>query len=458
MKKDFLLRTYAARDLYEWVRRCPIYDFHCHLTAEDIYHDRPFDDVGRVMLGGDHYKWRLMRAAGISEELITGDASWRSKFIALGQALELAVGNPVKEWTDMELAKYFGIDEPLCSQNAAEIYDRCAQLMSDGSVTPRSLIRNSDVAGIATTDDPADSLEYHRLLKDCFEVPVVPTFRSDRLFLLDAGFADYIARLSEVSGVEIKCFDSLVEALGARLDYFVSLGCTMSDVGIQRFPDRIGTVESAREVFAKALRLEPVSNDELMDYTGCLFVRLACMYAERDVAMQLHTGVMRNVNSAVYNAIGGDCGIDCAGEPVPVGHIAAVLDAANSEGKLPRTILYCLDGSTAERLSTLAGCFRGVICGSAWWFCDHADGIARQLTAIARTGSLGTFPGMVTDSRSFLSYARHDYFRRTVCSLLGQWVEQGDIEPTDARNVVKRICCDNALRLMKLEPHGPDCE
>lgn len=450
MTDGYLLSTTAARRLYNKNKDLPIIDYHCHLSPREIYEDLPFKDIAQLWLGGDHYKWRLMRAAGIEERLITGDADGREKFAAYAYALSGAAGSPLYHWTAMELDKYFGITRPLCADTADLIYDAANKVIAEKKLSPRKLIESSGVEYIATTDDAADSLEYHEKLAadNSFKTKVTPSFRCDKLLLANKdNYKDYIARLSAAAGLPITDFASLLTAVGSRLDYFVLHGCRFTDVGIADFPDRIGSYEQASGAFAAALAGKKMNRDEYNAFLGYMFVWLGRQYAARGLVMQWHLAVLREVNTSLAQTIGPDCGGDCVGDPIPAENIAAILDAIDREGGLPQTVLYTLNSAMSAQLASLAGSFRNVRSGAAWWFCDHKRGIAEQLNTIAEYGRLGSFTGMLTDSRSFLSYARHDYFRRILCDTVGGWVENGEYANELADGLIADICYNNIRRL-----------
>lgn len=449
MKHDYLLGTPGAVKLYGRVRSLPIYDYHCHLSPEEIYLDREFTDISGMWLSGDHYKWQLMRIAGIDEKYITGDAGGYEKFLAYAEAVEYAAGNPLYHWTQMELSMYFGIETPLSPATAEEIYNRANRVIKERHYSPRKLIAMSDVRYIATTDDPADSLEYHeKLASDAgFAADIAPSFRADNLLLIrHGGYPEYIKRLSAAAGSEISDLASLKKAIAARLDFFVRHGCRFSDVGIPFFPRR-GSGCSADMTFAKVLSGADISDGEYLDFLFDMYRFFGWLYREKGIVMQWHIAVQRNINSALFAEKGGDCGGDCIGDPVPGSDIAAMLDAINSDGGLPETVIYSLNPAMNEQLATLAKVFRHVRLGTAWWFNDSKDGITELLHITARNGHLGTFLGMLTDSRSFLSYARHDYFRRILCTVLAGWYENGEF-CGDVASLAEKICCGNIRRLI----------
>lgn len=461
MGDDFLLKNKTGRELYNaYAKELPIYDYHCHLVAKEIAENKAFYDVGEILLKGDHYKWRIMRACGIDEDLITGNASWKDKFYAYAKALSSAIGNPLYHWTHMELKKYFGIDKPLNEKTAPEIYEAANKKMADGSFTARNLIKISNVYLIATTDDPADDLKWHKKivnLKD-FETKVVPTFRPDFVCSpLKEGFLDYIKLLGETEKQEIISFEVLLTVLEKRLDYFESMGCKIADHGIKNIPDEHGSYEEAKQIFEKTISEFSISEIEAEKYLFYMLTYFAGEYVKRDFTMQIHMSVIRNQNSKVYKMLGADNGIDSSGDVASAISLGRIFNQMETTTGTPKTILYSLNPTSSYVLSTMLGNFAGGISGkmqlgAAWWFCDHRDGILEQLKTLANTGVLGNFVGMLTDSRSFISYVRHDYFRRIFCSLIGEWAEEGEI-PLDEEylsEVVKQVCFYNAKQYFNI--------
>lgn len=446
MTDNYLLKTAEAREIYSKIKNLPIIDYHCHLSPKEIFEDKPFSNIGEMWLGGDHYKWRLMRTAGIDERYITGDTDWREKFIKYAAALELAAGNPLYHWSHMELSMFFGIDKPLKSDNAAEIYDEANAFIAENRLSPRKLIEQSKVESLCTTDDIIDTLEFHKKIKEdkSFKTRVLPSFRTDNLLLVRrAGYLDYIKKLAEVSGTEITDLESLKAAVIKRLDFFCLNGCRFTDVGIPYFPDRIADEPSADDIFKKALAGAEISDAEYSGFIGNMYLFLAAEYKKRNLVMQMHLAVYRNANSNLFAALGADCGVDCVGDEISGTALIHMLDAINKTGGMPQTIIYTLNPSNAAQIASVAGAFPNVKCGAAWWFCDHKRGIEDEIKVIAENGCLGEFYGMLTDSRSFLSYARHDYFRRILCNLIGEWVESGEYDGGSAERLAAKICYEN---------------
>ena len=447
----FLLSSPTAERLYAAVKDLPIVDYHCHLSPQEIWEDRPFDNIGEVWLGGDHYKWRLMRTVGIDENDITGDASWQDKFYRYAEAVSLAAGHPLYHWSHMELAQFFGVRVPLSADTAEEIWQACAQVIREKQLSPRKLIAQSKVTCICTTDDIVDDLRHHQLLREdsTFQTEVLPSFRTDNLLLIRrGGYADYIARLSAACGIAVTDLATLEKAVAARLAFFVEMGCRVTDVGVPAFPHRVADAVEADGIFRKALAGDTVTDDEFGGFLGYMYVFLGRLYRQYDLVMQWHLSVMRNCNSVLFGTRGADCGVDCVGDAVAGKDLAFMLDTLAQNDALPATILYTLNPNAAEQMASIAAAFPRVCCGAAWWFCDHKRGIEQQLTVIAENSALGVFPGMLTDSRSFLSYARHDYFRRILCDLVGRWVEGEEYDEAAAFTLVKRLSFDNANKLV----------
>ena len=452
MGPRYLLSNDTAVRLYNACKHLPIIDYHCHLSPKEIYEDKEFADIGEMFLGGDHYKWRLMRCHGIDEKYITGDASWGEKFQKYAEALATAAGSTRDHGTERWLRRLFGSAAPLNGKTAASIRERANAVIREKHLSPRKLIAFSNVEYLSTTDDPADSLEYHKLIAadKSFATRVTPAFRPDTLMMITKpSYGAYIARLSAAAGIEITDFTSWKEAVLKRLDFFCEMGCRFTDVGIENFPSAIGTEEEAAEAIGKALKGEEVSSCAYNQFLGWCYCWLAREYKERGLAMQLHIAVKRNTNSALFAQCGADCGGDSIRDAIPSDDVVAILDKVDREGGLPKTILYSLNPTACPALSTIAGSFRNVICGAAWWFCDHKQGIIDQIVNVAQTADLSTFLGMLTDSRSFLSYARHDYFRRIFCSVVGQWIEDGEFMDDEyALALVANIFHDNVARLI----------
>ena len=462
LKEDFLLNTETAKKLYlEHAKDLPIIDYHCHVNPKDIYEDKRFNNITELWLSGDHYKWRLMRSNGVDEHYITGDAEPYEKFAKFAELMPKAIGNPMYHWCHLELKNYFGYDGVLNAETAKEVYQLCADVLKDEGMSVRGIIKRSNVAFIGTTDDPVDSLEYHKLLSDDegFKTVVAPSFRPDKALNIDkAGWKEYIAELSGVSGVDIKDLNGLKEALSIRIEFFAQNGCRASDHGLDRMVYAEATEDSINETIARGLAGEAVSSDEAEAMKTELIVHCAAEYAKRGWVMQLHYNCMRNPNSQMFARLGADTGFDCIGPDNGSRKLASLLDRMNRENSLPKTVIYSLDPTDNAFIDTLIGAFQGgeiagkLQHGSAWWFNDNKQGMRDQLISLANLSLLGNFVGMLTDSRSFLSYTRHEYFRRILCALIGEWVENGEYPNDDASlsALVEDICYNNAKKYFGL--------
>ena len=453
MREDFLLPSPAARQLYDTIKDYPIYDYHCHLSPREILEDRPFGNIGELWLAGDHYKWRLMRAAGVPEQLITGEAGWRDKFFAYAKAVELAAGNPLYHWTQMELSRYFGIETPLGRGTAPAVWEEANRVIREEGLSPRKLIARSRVAYIGTTDDIADPLDVHEKLRadGSFPVQVAPTFRLDAAILLNReGYAGYIDRLEKAAGLRIEGLEDLQAALVKRLDDFCRCGCRFADVGIPFFPDGTRDAAAAQRAFRAARRGGAAGARGYAAFLWEMYAFLGGELKKRGIILQLHLAVQRNVNTRLFREKGADCGGDCIGDPIPGSHVAALLDEWHQRDALPRVILYTLNTGMTQQLASIAGSFPGVRLGAAWWFADHQRGIAETIRTIAEIQHIGGFLGMLTDSRSFLSYARHDYFRRILAGILAEWRESGEFSG-DIEELARAICYGNIRRWIEEE-------
>ena len=446
MNNNYMLSCRAAKKLYGTVKDLPIVDYHCHLSPKEIFLDKPFTNIGEIWLSGDHYKWRLMRCAGIDEEYITGRASIKEKFIKYCSAVEFAAGNPLYHWSHMELSEFFDIDLPINSENAEEIWNRANSYIAGTEMSPRKLIEKSRVEIICTTDDITDDLSWHKRIADdkSFNTRVLPSFRTDNLMLIRReGYSDYISKLSEVSGIEITNLETLKCAVSARLDYFCNMGCRCTDIGIPHFPSRIADEREADKTFRAALLGKEISDSEYIGFIGNMYLYTNTLYKKKNLISQWHLAVVRNSNSTLAERLGADCGVDCVGNTVNGNDLIMMLDAINRASGLPKTVIYSLNESNIAQIASVAGAFPNVKCGAAWWFCDHKRGIEDEIKVIAENGSLGEFYGMLTDSRSFLSYARHDYFRRILCSIVGKWTEDGEYNAEGAQKLVRKVCYEN---------------
>lgn len=446
MDEDFLLTTETAKNLYHnYAEKLPIIDYHCHLSPQEIYEDVRYENITQVWLGADHYKWRQMRSNGVEEKYITGDASDREKFQKWAETLEKAIGNPLYHWSHLELKKYFGYEGHLCGDTAQEVWDLTSEKLKQENMSARGLILQSNVDTICTTDDPIDSLEWHRKIKeDGFEVKVLPAWRPDKAMNIEkADFAQYIAKLAQVSGVEIKDFDSLIEALKNRMDFFAENGCTVSDHGLEYVMYESYDPAEVNEIVKTRLSDGVLTKTEERKYKTAFMTALGREYAKKNWVMQLHYGVQRDLNKKVFNALGPDAGIDAINTYSSSIEMGQYLNALAIDDSLPKTIIYSLNPADNAAIGTVIGCFQDssavgkIQHGAAWWFNDHKTGMMEQMTSLANLGLLGNFVGMLTDSRSFLSYTRHEYFRRIMCELIGGWVENG--EYPDDEKALKQI-------------------
>lgn len=446
MDEDFLLTTETAKNLYHnYAEKLPIIDYHCHLSPQEIYEDVRYENITQVWLGADHYKWRQMRSNGVEEKYITGDASDREKFQKWAETLEKAIGNPLYHWSHLELKKYFGYEGHLCGDTAQEVWDLTSEKLKQENMSARGLILQSNVDTICTTDDPIDSLEWHRKIKeDGFEVKVLPAWRPDKAMNIEkADFAQYITKLAQVSGVEIKDFDSLIEALKNRMDFFTENGCTVSDHGLEYVMYESYEPAEVNEIVKTRLSDGVLTKTEERKYKTAFMTALGREYAKKNWVMQLHYGVQRDLNKKVFNALGPDAGIDAINTYSSSIEMGQYLNALAIDDSLPKTIIYSLNPADNAAIGTVIGCFQDssavgkIQHGAAWWFNDHKTGMMEQMTSLANLGLLGNFVGMLTDSRSFLSYTRHEYFRRIMCELIGGWVENG--EYPDDEKALKQI-------------------
>lgn len=457
MDQDFLLTTQTAKKLFhEYAEPMPVLDYHCHLDPKEIAEDRQFRNITELWLGGDHYKWRIMRSDGVDEKYITGDAEDEEKFHAFAKALPRAIGNPMYHWCHLELQRYFDIYETLSEKNWKEIYDKCNEKLKKPEMSARNLIKMSNVTLVCTTDDPVDDLRYHKQLREDpeFDVQVLPAWRPDMAMCPEKeGFAEYIRKLADVSGIEITDYKTLKEALIKRLDYFVENGCRITDHGLDYAQYRPVSEDQMDMLVKKSLKGEKLSLEEVLQFKTMMMLFFGREYAARNLAMQLHYGAKRENNELVYESAGANAGIDCINEKGFTAEVADFLNALCRTGELPKTILYSLNPVDNAVIGTILGCFQGdgvrgkIQQGSAWWFNDHKPGMTEQITSLASLGLLGNFIGMLTDSRSFVSYPRHEYFRRILCDFIGRLVENGEY-PEDyemLRKIVEDISYNNAV-------------
>ena len=454
MDKDFLLSGETARGLYHGhAARMPVIDYHCHIDPREIYEDKPFEDLAQVWLGGDHYKWRAMRSNGVDERFITGDASPYEKFEQWAATMPLLIGNPLYHWTHLELQRYFDIYEPLSPATCREIWQNANEKLR--SLSPRKIIEQSRVKLICTTDDPIDDLLWHKRLREdtSFSCRVLPAFRPDKLLNIDKpGFTDYLSALEKASGIKIKDMTSLKAALDQRLDFFSEMGCKAADHGLDHIVWMPG--QDTEAVLRKALAGERLTAQEAEGFKTDLLRHLAKRYRRLGIVMQLHYGATRNNNPCAFKMLGPDTGFDAIGGGADSGiKLGGLLGAMESDGGLPRTIIYSLNPADNAQIAAMIGCFQSaehpgkLQHGSAWWFNDTKTGMIEQMTNLANHSVFGRFIGMLTDSRSFLSYTRHEYFRRILCDLIGFWVDKGEY-PADMEALGKMaedISYNNAM-------------
>ena len=469
MDRDFLLQTPTARHLFhDYAENLPLVDYHCHLNPQEIFEDRRFNDIGEVWLGGrnaggsyfgDHYKWRIMRSNGVPEESVTGTAQPFERFEKFAEALELCIGNPMYHWCNLELRKYFGVTKPLNKKNAKEIWDQCNdKLRNDPDCSVRGLIRQSNVAYIGTTDDPIDTLEWHEKIAadESFTTLVRPSFRPDKAVNINkAGWREYMDKLAKCVGKEkFESAQEVLDAIEERIRFFKDHGCVASDHGIDYVMFRPAPMSEVEEVFQKAMAGTEISIEEAEKFQTALMLTLGRAYHKYDIVMEIHYSCLRNVNERMFAKEGPDTGFDMISQNTCGGNIAAFLNELDKTNELPKTVLFSLNPADNEQIGTILGCFQSseVPCkiqhGPAWWFNDTKSGMEDQMRSLANLGILGNFIGMLTDSRSFLSYTRHDYFRRIMCNMIGNLVEEGEY-PNDEealKRIVEGISFTNAKR------------
>lgn len=457
MDENFLLTNDTAVKLFhDYAKDMPILDYHCHIIPQEIAENRMFDNISQVWLGGDHYKWRIMRANGVAEEKITGaNADDREKFNLWSNTLEKALGNPLFHWSHLELQRYFDYDGVLNSNSADEVWEQCNKKLATPDMRVREIIKNSNVAGLCTTDDPVDDLKWHKAIAEdkSFKTVVLPSWRPDRCVNINLqGFSQYIDTLSQVSGVKIDSISALCAALEKRLDYFHEVGCRISDHGLDDAYYSPIDEKTANDIFTKVRAGGAVSKDETDSYKTYILLFLAKEYCKRGWAMQLHFAAARNTNTQMFKKLGPDTGYDCIGKSVDTTALISFFDALEQQGALPKTIVYSLNPNDEAVLASILGCFQGegmknkMQLGVPWWFNDTKSNMEQGLVTLANASLLGNFVGMLTDSRSFLSYPRHEYFRRILCNTLGEWAEKGEI-PADIKmlgKIVQDISFNNA--------------
>ena len=473
MDKDFVLETETAKHLFhDYAENLPLIDYHCHLSPQEIYEDRRFHDIGEVWLGGknpdgtyfgDHYKWRVMRSNGVPEESVTGNADPFGRFEKFAEALELCIGNPMYHWCNLELRKYFGVTVPLGKKTAKQIWDQCNdKLQNDPNCSVRGLIRQSNVAYIGTTDDPIDTLEWHEKIAadETFKTLVRPSFRPDKAInITKAGWREYMDKLAACVGkTGFASAQEVLDAIEERIRFFKDHGCVASDHGVDYVMFRPASMEEVDAVFQKAMRGECLTVEEAEKFQTALMLTLGKAYHKYNIVMEIHYSCLRNVNERMYQLEGPDTGYDMIAQNTCGGNIAAFMSELEKTGELPKVVLFSLNPADNEQIGTILGAFQSdevpgkIQQGPAWWFNDTKSGMEEQMRSLANLGVLGNFIGMLTDSRSFLSYTRHDYFRRIMCNMVGKWVENGEY-PNDEealRRIVEGISFYNAKRYFGL--------
>ncbi len=455
---DFLLTTDAARELYHgYAEKMPIIDYHCHLPPAEIAEDKTWENIAQVWLGGDHYKWRQMRSNGVDERFVTGDASWHDKFVKFAETMGVLLKNPLFDWSHLELARYFGVEERLSRATAESIWERCNARLREPGFSARGFMVRSNVKAVCTTDDPVDTLEHHKAVADSgFAVRVLPTWRSDKAGKIDepAAWNAWMDRLAAAAGTPVRTWDDFLDAMDKRHAFFESRGCVVSDYGITEIFAAPYTTGEIKAIFRKVREGGVATPAEAYKFKSAWLYEGLCADARANWSTQLHYSCLRNANSRMMQKLGPDTGFDCIGEWNVAESLARLFDRLESEDALPRTILYSLNPKDNEMLASLMGSFqkgpdRGKLqLGAAWWFLDQKDGMKKQIEALAALGCLGNFVGMLTDSRSFLSYTRHEYFRRILCGKLGEEMARGEI-PNDIAwvgGLVEDIAYNNANR------------
>jgi glucuronate isomerase len=464
LDENFLLNTKAAQQLYhDYAKDMPIIDYHCHLPPQQIAADHQFENLTQVWLYGDHYKWRAMRTNGVDESYCTGTQPDFEKFLKWAETVPYTLRNPLYHWTHLELQRYFDVHDILSSRTAKKIYDKCSDMLQTKEYSVRNLLRKMNVRAVCTTDDPVDSLEFHLKLKqDGFEIPILPAWRPDNAMNVDNpdNFNAYVKKLEAATNIAISNFSDYLFALENRHDFFASMGCTVSDHGLEEVYSEEFTGWEVEAVFNKVRAGKPLSEIERRKFKSAMLVHFAEWDADKEWVQQFHLGALRNNNSRMMQRLGADTGWDSIGDFSQGRALARFLDRLDKEDKLARTILYNLNPADNELMATMIGNFNDgsiagkVQYGSAWWFLDQKDGMIRQINALSNMGLLSRFVGMLTDSRSFLSYPRHEYFRRILCNLFGEEITNGEL-PNDIEwigKVVKDICYYNAKQYFNFHP------
>ncbi|MBY0480120.1 MAG: glucuronate isomerase [Chitinophagaceae bacterium] len=468
MDEDFLLQNKTAAHLYhEYAKHLPVIDYHCHLSPKQIAEDHQFKNITEAWLAGDHYKWRAMRTNGVPEEFCTGDASDTEKFLQWASTVPYTLRNPLYHWTHLELQRYFGISEILKPETANNIYQQCTADLQKPEFAVKNLLRKMNVALVCTTDDPIDSLQYHLQLKRSgFEIPILPAFRPDRAMEVKSTehFIDYLQKLESVSNHSISNFDDYLKALKSRHDFFAEMGCSVSDHGLEEIYAEKYTDTDIQMIFDKLLARKILNYDEQLKFKSAMLVHFAEWGREKGWVQQFHLGALRNNNTRMLSRLGPDTGWDSIGDFSQARSLAKFLNKLDSEDKLAKTILYNLNPADNEIFASMAGNFNDgsvagkIQYGAAWWFLDQKDGMIKQINALSNMGLLSKFVGMLTDSRSFLSFPRHEYFRRILCNLFGTEIENGEL-PNDLAwvgQIVQDICYRNARNYFNWQAITPN--
>lgn len=464
MTEEFLLDTDFARELFfDYAKDQPIFDYHCHLPPQQIAENYQFKNLYDIWLKGDHYKWRAMRSHGVDEKFCTGSADDFDKYLAWCETVPYTIGNPLYHWTHLELRRPFGITDKLLSpETAKDIWAQCGDLLQQESFSAKGIIQQMNVKFIGTTDDPIDDLQYHEIIAQDkgFATKVAPSFRPDKAFNIDLNsFAEYLQKLGEKNNIEIRSFSALCQALASRIDYFAAHGCKVSDHALDVVLYADSNEKELDQILLERLSGKQLSETQIAKFKSAVLVFLGNEYHRRGWVQQYHIGALRNTNAFMFDQLGPDTGFDSINDAPVAQPLAKLLNAQAQHNALPKTILYCLNPRDNEVLATMLGNFQGggikskMQFGSGWWFNDQKDGMIRQMTQLSQLGLLSHFVGMLTDSRSFLSYTRHEYFRRILCQMLGHWVRDGEA-PADIKllgEMVSNICFNNAKNYFEIE-------
>ncbi|GAC1482498.1 MAG: glucuronate isomerase [Flavisolibacter sp.] len=461
--ENFLLYTPISIRLYhDFAKDLPIMDYHCHLPADQIAHNLNFKNLTQAWLYGDHYKWRAMRTSGVEERFITGEASDLEKFNQWARTVPYTLRNPLYHWTHLELQRYFGITEILNEKTGGPIYEKCSEMLQSPEYSVQNLMKNNKVKLVCTTDDPADSLEFHKMIRESsFEIKVLPSFRPDKALQIEnlPLFNSYVDRLESLTNISISNYSNFLDSLKLRHDYFEANGCCISDHGLEQLYSEAFSELEVASIFKKARENKTITIEEEGKFKSALLVQLATWNFEKGWVQQYHLGALRNGNTRMMKKMGPDSGWDSIGDFTQAQTLGKFLNRLDSQNQLAKTIIYNLNPSQNEVVASMIGNFNDgtfpgkIQYGAAWWFLDQKDGIVKQLNALSNMGLLSKFIGMLTDSRSFLSFPRHEYFRRILCNLLGEEIENGEL-PADiiwTGKIIQDICYNNACRYFKWE-------